>query len=93
MELSDSMSTDDFLLAFRACAAIRGFPKTSFSDRGFNLVESSGIIKDIWDKSEKRKIIDKDAEHGTKWHLSPAESPHCNKVVESMVMRAGSYST
>ena len=37
--------------------------------------------------------MDKEAEHGTKWHLSLAESPHCNKVVESMVKRAGLYST
>ena len=85
MELSDSMSTDDFLLAFRAYTAIRGFPMTCFSDRGSNLVEGSGIIKDIWDESERRKIVDKAAEHGTKWHFSPAESPHCNGVVESMV--------
>ncbi len=81
LELTESHSTDSFLMAFRRFLCARGNPHRIFSDRCSQLVEAVKEVG-IWDFQaivrwgELRKL---------EWNMVPNGAPWQNGVAECMV--------
>ena len=85
VEFAPSFNTDAFLLAYSRFTSLRGDPGELFSDPGSQLSGAGSEIKEIWGKMNNEKFKTNPVFKGASWHFSPAESPHRQGLVESMV--------
>jgi hypothetical protein len=76
LELAASMSTADFLVAFRTFVNLRGEPQYLYSDNGSNFV---GAVKYLCDKGSSMQ-----------WKFYPPEAPHFGGLHERLVRSAKS---
>lgn len=81
LELTESYSTDSFLMAFRRFLAARGTPARIVSDRGSQLVDAAKEVGS-WDFTEIQRWAEKKK---MVWDLVPAGAPWMNGVAERMV--------
>lgn len=89
-ELANTMSTESFLMAYQRFTAIRGHPKTIWSDPGTNFVGAKSVLKELYqflDSLDRSAVEDTSAQNGTDWHwkILPADSPHRNGSAEAAV--------
>lgn len=87
LELVLSLSTDDFLDAFKRFISRRGKPSDVYSDNGSQFVKANKEIqlmgKFLADKGTE--ISNSVANMGITWHFIPANSPHFGGVWEAGV--------
>jgi hypothetical protein len=85
IEFIAGYSTDSFLLGFERFRSIRGWPAKVYSDPGTQLVAADKELRTMWKSMDMDKVSDTLAPHGTEWVFSPADSPHRQGVVESLI--------
>ena len=85
LEVSNSLDTSSFLMAFHRFAARRGRPSVIFSDNGTNFVGAERELKDAlksWDKTVLQKVMLKQQ---IKWHFNPPAASHQGGVWERVI--------
>ncbi|XP_059045530.1 uncharacterized protein LOC131841263 [Achroia grisella] len=71
LELCKSLSTEDFMLAFRRFIARRGKPKTVYSDNGTNFRGTSNLLNSTdWERVSLRTTS-----HKIEWRFNPPQAP------------------
>ncbi|XP_035233801.1 uncharacterized protein LOC118205619 [Stegodyphus dumicola] len=81
LELLTSLSTDNFLLAFRRFIARRGRPEIVYTDNGSNFIGTNSLLKMIdWDKLIKNHVVNR-----IKWKFIPPASPWWGGFWERMI--------
>lgn len=81
LELLTSLSTDNFLLAFRRFIARRGRPEIVYTDNGSNFVGTNSLLKMIdWDKVIKNHVVNR-----ITWKFIPPASPWWGGFWERMI--------
>lgn len=86
LELVGSLSTQDYLLAFKRFISRRGKPSVIFSDNGRNFVGAEKEISATLDNSSQQ-VSDFASENNIKLCFIPAYSPHFGGLWESGVRR------
>ncbi|XP_075163108.1 uncharacterized protein LOC142235734 [Haematobia irritans] len=88
LEVVSSMTTDDFLTAFRRFTSRRGPCTDLYSDCGTTFIGASKELQILHHRS-KTSLPDHLAEglhnHGTEWHFIPPASPHFGGLWEAGV--------
>ena len=85
LEVSNSLDTSSFLMAFHRFAARRGRPSVIFSDNGTNFVGAERELKDAlksWDKTVLQDVMLKQQ---IKWHFNPPAASHQGGVWERVI--------
>jgi hypothetical protein len=85
IEVTESLSTESFLMAFTRFCSIRGCPKRVYSDNGSSLVRGSKELKQMlmqWDHSKINKQMVKS---GIEWHFGVPNASHQNGVFERVI--------
>ena len=85
IEIVSGYSTDDFLLGLSRFGHLRGWPQTIQSDPGSQLVGADKVLVEAWKKLDLEKVVSKCFSKGTEWKFSPADSPHYQGLVESLI--------
>ncbi|XP_018375289.1 PREDICTED: uncharacterized protein LOC108769043 [Trachymyrmex cornetzi] len=87
LELVSSLSTEDFMSAFRRFCARRGTCSHVYSDNGTNLVGAANELKEIYEflKTQESCIATRLATQNIKWHFIPPRSPHFGGLWETAV--------
>ena len=85
IELAPNYSTDAFLMAYSKFTSIRGSPGELYSDPGSQLSGAGSEVKEVWGNINTEKNRTNPVFKGARWHFSPANSPHRQGLVESMV--------
>ena len=88
LELTNSASTESFLLAWRRFVSRRGVhPTTVFSDRGKNFQGAQRPLRDAidsWDVSRLKRELAAERTH-FEWQFNVPKASHMNGVVESLI--------
>lgn len=89
-ELGNTLSTEDFLMAYQRFTAIRGHPRKIWSDSGTNFIGAKPILEELYrflDDLNKADPEENTAKNGTEWmwKIHPADSPHRNVAAEAAV--------
>jgi len=86
VEAVDSLSTADFMNAFRRFISIRGVPETIYTDNGTNFVGAERKLVTSLKQLEADPVL---REYGVKkkikWIFQPPSAPHWGGVHESLV--------
>jgi hypothetical protein len=82
-EVSFSLDTDSFLMAFARFAGRRGLPSFVRTDNGGNFKRGAKELTRLWRALERDKITGKYPE--LKWEFAPPLSPHTNGAIERLV--------
>ena len=85
IEFIPGYSTEDFLMGFLRFGSLRGWPARVYSDPGSQLTAADEELKAVWAGMDQDRIQSTAASHRTEWHFSPADSPHRQGVVESLI--------
>ena len=85
LELSTSLSTDSFLMAFQRFVARRGRPAVVFSDNGTNFRRGEIELKRLLTDLDQRNISDRLARDKIQWHFNPPMACHMGGAWERMV--------
>ena len=85
IEFISGYGTDDFLLGFHRFTHLRGWPAEVYSDPGSQLVAADKELRSMWEAMNMDKISQDLSGHGSEWFFSPADSPHRQGVVESLI--------
>ena len=89
LELVQSLSTDDFILAYRNFCNIRIRPRNMYCDNGTNFVGASRELKQSWEQMKTKNQNVKNntivTDYETEWHFNPPLSPHMGGAWERMV--------
>ena len=85
IEFIAGYDTDSFLLGFQRFKSIRGWPAKVYSDPGSQLVAADKELRSMWKSMDMDKVSKELSLHGTEWLFSPADSPHRQGVVESLI--------
>ena len=85
IEFISGYGTDDFLLGFHRFTHLRGWPAEVYSDPGSQLVAADKELRSMWEAMSVDTISQDLSGHGTEWFFSPADSPHRQGVVESLI--------
>ena len=81
LELSTSLSTEDFMLALRRFLATRGRVKVIYSDNGTNFRGTYNMLKSIdWNKVKKQVCFQE-----IEWRFSPPKAPWWGGFWERMI--------
>ena len=81
LEVSESYSTDSFLLCLRRFLCLRGTPSYIQSDPGSQLVAAKKIVQE-WDYSLIEEYME---QNSIRWNVVPANSQHYNGCAESII--------
>jgi hypothetical protein len=85
----EDLSTGAFLNVFRTFAALRGNPKTMYSDNGTNFVGAQKELKPVIESlSEEGEFQDELISRGVQWHRYPPHGPHWGGLHEALVKSA-----
>lgn len=89
LELSSSLSTESFLLAFTRFSARRGPIKEMHSDCGTNFVGASRLLTPLEELTQstsyQSQIRSHSATKSIQWHFNPPSSPHFGGLWEANV--------
>ena len=85
IEFIAGYDTDSFLLGFQRFKSIRGWPAKVYSDPGSQLVAADKELRSMWKSMDMDKVSKELSLHGTEWLFSPADSPHRQGVVKSLI--------
>lgn len=88
LEMSHTLDTDSFLLAFWRFAARRGFPAAVYSDNGTNLSAGEKEIRNLLLKLNQTSIADGLSQRKIQWSFSPPSAPYFGRVWERMMQSA-----
>src|SRR5450830_652347 len=81
VELMESYSTDQFLLALRRFMALRGAPARFQSDQGTQLIAAAKMVPN-WDWSKVHRLV---GESSCEWHAVPTQGQHYNGLAERLI--------
>ena len=90
IEITHSIDTDSFLMAFQRFQDRRGRPAVVYSDNGSQLVAGEKELREGLENLNKEKITASFSNRGIEWHFSPPAAPHFGGVWESLVKSAKS---
>lgn len=87
IEFIPDYSTESFLSGFSRFCALRGKPTDAYSDPGSQIDAGSKNLQDPWGAIDQLKVKEAGLKPGigVNWHFSPADSPHRQGLVESMI--------
>ncbi len=85
IEITHSMDTDSFLMAFQRFQDRRGRPAVIYSDNGTQLVAGEKELREGLSNLNQSKIYGYLSNRVIEWHLSPPAAPHFGGVWESLV--------
>ena len=85
IEFAPNYSTDAFLMAYTRFTSIRGSPKELYSDPGSQLTGAGAEVKEVWANINTDQIKSNPVFKGALWQFSPANSPHRQGLVESLI--------
>ena len=85
LEVSNSLDTDSFLMAFRRFVARRGRPKKVFSDNGTNLKGGERELREALTGWNQEKIADQLSQQQIEWHFNPPAASHMGGIWERLV--------
>ena len=85
LEVSNSLDTDSFLMAFRRFVARRGQPKKVFSDNGTNLKGGERELREALTQWNQQKISDELSQQHIEWRFNPPAASHMGGIWERLV--------
>ncbi|XP_043212326.1 uncharacterized protein LOC122376502, partial [Amphibalanus amphitrite] len=85
LEVSNSLDTDSFLMAFRRFVARRGRPKKVFSDNGTNLKSGERELREALTQWNQQKISDELSQQQIEWCFNPPAASHMGGIWERMI--------
>lgn len=87
LELTLSLSSEDFIAALRRFCARRGCPLAMYSDNGSNFIGANEELKQIQEllRRSKTSISHYTVPNGIVWHFSPPRTPHMGGLWEAAV--------
>ena len=85
LELADSLSTDDFILALRSFISRRGQPHDLYSDNATNFVGANNELKLCLENLDQKSIDGALSQLGIQWHFNPPLAPHFGGAWERLV--------
>ena len=85
LDVTTSLDTDSFLLAFRRFVSRGGSPAVIFSDNKTNLVSGERELREGIDHLNQHKIGKTLAARNIQWEFSPPSAPHFGGVWERLV--------
>ena len=85
LEITHSLTTESFLMAFTRFIGRRGIPKTVYSDNGTNLVGAESILKNCIKGWSKDRIKDQMHNRGIEWIFNPPDCSHRGGIWERMI--------
>ena len=85
VDIARDYGTDGFLLVHRRFQAVRGCPKTMYSDPGKNFIGASTELKKFTASISEKDLQMQGGKVGTKWNFHPPDAPHANGAIEIMV--------
>lgn len=88
LELSQNLSTESFLSAFRRFVSRRGLPNQIFSDRGTNFIGANNELPRLLnDRNHKitKDILANLVNDNIQWNFNPAHAPHFGGLWEAGV--------
>ena len=85
LELSTSLSTDSFLMAFQRFIARRGRPTTVYSDNGTSFRRGEVELRRLLTDLDQQHISDRLARDGIRWVFNPPTAGHMGGAWERMV--------
>jgi len=88
IEISYSLDTDSFIMAFQRFCDRRGRPAVVYSDNGTQLVAGEKELREGLNNFNQEKIAGAMANKSIEWHFSPPAAPHFGGVWESLVKSA-----
>ncbi|VEN44957.1 unnamed protein product [Callosobruchus maculatus] len=84
IEVVTSLTTEDFMKAFKRLISRRGKPSNVYSDNGLNFVGAANEMSKFL-QSHSVPIADSSAQLGMRWHFIPANSPNFGGLWEAGV--------
>ncbi|KFD47687.1 hypothetical protein M513_11478, partial [Trichuris suis] len=88
LEISFSLNTDSFLMAFRRFVDRRGTPAVAYSDNGTNFVAAERELRTCLQSWNQSKISEILAQRRIRWNFSPPAAPHFGGAWERLVRSA-----
>ena len=85
LEIAGSLTTDSFILCLMRFVGRRGRPSEIYSDNGSNFVGAVSELKEAMSRWDGRRISDRLANEGIKWHFNPPSSSHRGGVWERII--------
>ena len=85
IEIAHDLSTDSFIQAVCRFVSRRGPPKELFSDNGTNFRGAESEVKQMLQKWNQARILDRLRKQGIQWHFSPPSASHTGGVWERMI--------
>ena len=85
LEMAYSLSTADFLNAFRRMVTTRGRPEEVTSGNGMNFVGAERELRELVQSMDREWIMDDAANKGIKWNWNPPLGSHFGGVFESLI--------
>ncbi|XP_043226749.1 uncharacterized protein LOC122383931 [Amphibalanus amphitrite] len=85
LEVSNSLDTDSFLMAFRRFVARRGRPKKVFSDNGTNLKSGERELREALTQWNQQRISDELSQQQIEWCFNPPAASHMGGIWERMI--------
>ena len=86
LEIVRDMTAEQFLLAIRRHFALRGVAKHIYSDQAAQHLLMDKLFQDVFhEMTQNRDVQTYMAQHGIKWHFTPAYSPWSRGYVEILV--------
>ena len=74
LEVSDSLSTDEFINALRRFICVRARPHALYSNNGTNFMVEQKELKRILKEIDQTKVENELKNHGIRWSLIPQTS-------------------
>ena len=81
-------STEQFMIAVRRFAALRGWPAVIFSDPGTQLKGAEADLRQVWESIDRDTLQVLGVHKGLQWKFGPPDSPWYQGTVESLVKAA-----
>ena len=88
LEVTHSMDTNSFIMAFQRFENRRGRPAVVYSDNGTQIVAGDKEIRSCLKNLNEEKIVGTLAKNNIEWKFSPPAAPHFGGVWESLVKSA-----
>ncbi|KFD60758.1 hypothetical protein M514_11478 [Trichuris suis] len=88
LEVSFSLDTDSFLMAFRRFVNRRGTPAIIYSDNGKNFVAAERELWTCMESWNQSKMSDVLSQQRIKWNFNPPAAPHFGGAWERLVRSA-----
>ena len=88
-EVLQSLSTNDFLIAFRTFCNMRGQPAYLYSDNAKNFEGAERLMRPSIQELNKSKVLQEALNmKRITWKFQPPEAPHFGGVHESLIKSA-----